>query len=212
MVSLQSNPWPASRICPHCKSHSQADWVGLMRNSQAHLGWSTLLAQDPSALAALGFCYACGRVSLHDKAGKLLWPENIDAPEAHDDMPPKIRELYEEARSISERSPRAAAALLRLCAELLLKEEGFSGSFKSMISKLRDSGGSRRLIRALDSVRIIGNEEVHAGEIYLDDNEEDQAAILFVLINLIVDDFYARDVVVDAVYQRLPESKKIDKE
>ena len=204
---------PRRRVCPNCQAHSQADWIGITHEPEPAYEeeqWELVSLDQPIA-AMLGYCFACSSVSFHDRMGDLLWPERLTAPSAAHEMPNELKEIYEEARSISSRSPRAAAALLRLCAEQLCGANGLSGNFWNMISELKNRGGSRRLIRALDAVRIIGNDAAHAGEIHLDDNEE-QVGVLFVLLNLIVDEFYAQDALVDAVYERLPDSKKIDKD
>ena len=42
----------------------------------------------------------------------MIYPKKLIAPLAHCDMPAPVKELYEEARQISNDSPRAAAALL----------------------------------------------------------------------------------------------------
>ncbi|MGL5466909.1 MAG: DUF4145 domain-containing protein, partial [Shewanella sp.] len=60
--------------------------------------------------------------------------------------------------------------------------------------------------KALDVVRVIGNEAVHPGEINLDDNRE-MALQLFNVINLIADQMITHPKQVEAMYSQLPESK-----
>jgi len=49
----------------------------------------------------------------------MIHPRKLTAPIPHSDMPDDVKEIYEEARNISDISPRAAAALLRVALEKL---------------------------------------------------------------------------------------------
>ena len=49
----------------------------------------------------------------------MLIPANSTAPMPNVDMPKCVKELYEEARGIVNKSPRGAAALLRLALDKL---------------------------------------------------------------------------------------------
>ena len=54
---------------------------------------------------------------------ELLWPTTVQAgPPANPDSPPSVIELYNEARSVANTSPRSAAALLRLALQILVDE------------------------------------------------------------------------------------------
>ena len=65
---------------------------------------------------------------------------------------------------------------------------------------------SPKIEKALDSVRVIGNESVHAGELDLRDNEE-IAYLLFDLVNLIIDQTLTAEKKVNLVFDSLPENK-----
>jgi len=58
--------------------------------------------------------------------------------------------------------------------------------------------------RALDAVRVIGNNAVHPGEIDLNDDRA-TAASLFRLLNLIADKMISEPKHVDEVYSSLPQ-------
>lgn len=60
--------------------------------------------------------------------------------------------------------------------------------------------------KALDVVRVIGNESVHPGEIDLDDNR-DIALQLFNVVNLITEQMITHPKQVEAMYGSLPEGK-----
>jgi hypothetical protein len=64
-----------------------------------------------------------------------------------------------------------------------------------------------RTQKMLDSVRIVGNEAVHPGEINLNDDRE-LANALFYFINLIVFDAISYDKAVDSIYQKMPAVKR----
>jgi len=60
--------------------------------------------------------------------------------------------------------------------------------------------------KALDTVRVIGNECVHPGEMNLKD-DRDTALALFRIINLIVETAITEPKRLDALYASLPQSK-----
>jgi hypothetical protein len=102
-------------------------------------------------------------------------------------MPDDVRQDYEEARNISMISPRGAAALLRLAIQKLCKHLGQSGeNINADIANLVKDGLSVKLQQALDSVRVVGNNAVHPGQIDLKDDIE-IANKLFVFVNIICD-------------------------
>ena len=61
--------------------------------------------------------------------------------------------------------------------------------------------------KALDIVRVIGNEAVHPGELDLRD-DRDTAFELFGLVNSIADQMITHPKAVEALYNKLPESKR----
>ena len=58
---------------------------------------------------------------------KMYFPETGNAPFPNPVMPELVKKLYIEAASISTKSPRGAAALLRLAIQVLCKELGEKG-------------------------------------------------------------------------------------
>ena len=64
-----------------------------------------------------------------------------------------------------------------------------------------------RIQKALDVVRVIGNEAVHPGQIDLDDNTE-VANKLFQLVNMISETMISQPKAVDELYESLPEAKR----
>lgn len=126
----------------------------------------------------------------------------------HPDMPEEIIADFLEAREIASRSPRGAAALLRLCIQKLCKVLGESGKHidtdvKSLVSKGLPVG----IQQALDIVRVVGNKAVHPGELTEDDIAEVTIS-LFQLVNAIVEDRIARPKALEELYMRLPEGAR----
>lgn len=154
----------------------------------------------------LSKCAHCLGVSVwaHDK---LVFPLSSVGPAPNPDLPTEIRKDFEEARSIAQLSPRGAAALLRLAIQKLCAELGESGkNINSDISNLVKKGLDPRIQKALDIVRVIGNESVHPGTMNIDDDFE-AVSKLFSLINLIADQLISYPKSVDEMYSQLPEDK-----
>lgn len=122
----------------------------------------------------------------------------------HLDLPSKCSDIYLEARNVSSDSPKAAAALLRLCVQLLLVELGGKGkNLDDDIAKLVTAGLPAQVKDALDICRVVGNNAVHPGEIDLNDDPE-MAGQLFELINFIVRETIERQKTLKAMYEKLP--------
>jgi Domain of unknown function (DUF4145) len=138
----------------------------------------------------------------------MLYPDSSSAPLPNDDLDPDIKADYLEARSIVAKSPRGAAALLRLCIQKLCRHLGKPGNnINDDIKALVKEGLPMQIQRALDIVRVVGNEAVHPGELDLKD-DTDTANRLFGLVNIIANDRISQPKAVDEMYVTLPEEKR----
>ena len=186
--------------CPYC-------------NAYAAQRWSDAFEYQPGgrlvAVPGVQFCTCshCSKVSIWLEDA-MVYPDMSQAPMANADLPPEIVKDYEEARSILSRSPRGAAALLRLCVQKLCLHLGEPGkSINDDIAALVGKGLPRRIQQSLDIVRVIGNEAVHPGTIDLRDSPE-IAIQLFILVNLTADAMISQPKQIDAMYKALPREKR----
>ena len=134
----------------------------------------------------------------------MHFPIASSAPPPNAEMPENVKTLYVEASDVVDRSPRAAAALLRLSIQVLCKELGEPGeNINTDIGSLVKKGLPSRVQQSLDIVRITGNNAVHPGEINVD--EPDVTENLFKLLNVIVEYTISMPKNIDGVFNTLPE-------
>lgn len=155
----------------------------------------------------LSQCYHCKKnaVWIH---GNLIFPDRKIGVMPNQDLPDEILRDFEEARTILGLSPRGAAALLRLCVQKLCIHLGEKGkNIDDDIASLVKKGLNPLVQKSLDIVRVIGNEAVHPGVIDLSD-DRDTASQLLNLINSIADQMISHPKQVEAMYEKLPESKR----
>lgn len=139
---------------------------------------------------------------------RLVYPGISQAPHPEENMPADIEIDFEEARQVFGHSPRAAAALLRLCVQKLCQELlGKKGDIHKQIGELVDKGLPSRVLKAFDTIRIFGNESVHPGTVNLNDTP-DVALALFSLLNMAVRHCITEDKELEAIRALTPEAKR----
>lgn len=152
-------------------------------------------------------CFVCKKESVW-LADRIIFPQGLaDVDLPNEDLPGDIADDYLEAAAVVVSSPRSAAALLRLsiqklCSHLLEKP----GDINSMIGELVQLGLPARVQKALDTVRVVGNEALHPGTMDLRD-DRGTALQLFKLVNVIADAMISQPKHIDAIYAALPEAK-----
>lgn len=152
-------------------------------------------------------CYSCERLAIW-VADNLIHPRQSSSIQPNDEMPDQIRPDFLEAAAIVDLSPRGAAALLRLCIQKLMVHLGEKGKkIDDDIGALVKRGLDGRIQKALDIVRVIGNNAVHPGQIDLRDDKA-TATELFRLVNLIVEAMIATPKHIEAMYGALPENAR----
>lgn len=202
--------------CPYCSAYAHQYWehytyssgqvnVSISEQSRAKRIPTTPLP-DPDL--SLSYCSNCYKHSVWVE-GNIIYPTTSSAPMPVENMPGEVLVDYNEARLIFEKSPRASAALLRLSIQKLCKHLGGKGNnINKDIGFLVEKGLPDKIQKALDVVRVVGNNAVHPGEININDNPE-VALLLFKMVNLIVDTMITQPLEIDAVYNSLPEGSRI---
>ena len=194
--------------CPHCGAFSYMEWIEIKKY------YGPLNSQPIPNAYKCALCSHCKQISLwkpyeDSVLGEMLYPDVGSAPFPAEDMPDDVKKDYEEAARIFIKSPRGAAALLRLGLQKLcihLGEEGknINTDIRSLVNKGVFSG---RVVKVADTLRITDNNAVHPGQI--SDGDFDRAARkMFDLINFIVKKAITEPKELDELYQLMPENAR----
>lgn len=179
--------------CPHCGAFAHQEWEGRT--------WT--LTSIGIGIVDTSICVHCGMAAVW-VLKKLVYPNSTGAPPPNADLPEKVKEIYLEAASISSRSPRAAAALLRLAVETLCNGlEPNANDLNQAIGNLVQKGLPVGVQQSLDIVRVTGNSAVHAGQIEVDSG--DVVSQLFTIVNLIGEYMISMPKKVSGLYDALPQ-------
>jgi hypothetical protein len=199
--------------CPHCGAYARQRWARALAQEVSGVTAPTsdlktfMAGSVPVDGYWFAFCERCRAGSVWVGLS-MLYPEAAGGPPPNPDLPEDIRADYVEAQSIVGRSPRGAAALLRLCVQKLCKHLGEPGkNINDDIASLVEKGLPKAVQQALDAVRVIGNEAVHPGQMDLRDDRQ-TAETLFRLVNLVVQRMISDPKEVQEVYDGLPKSKR----
>ncbi len=196
-----------SFTCPHCGTLSLMNYIKVNYYKgiyQKITDKSTMIGTNWILIAT---CQNCKK--------EIIWIDNIYvypdiiAEEANADMPDSVKQLYDEASLIYNKSPRAACALLRLAIDRLCNELGETDrDINKNIGALVRKGLPETVQKALDVVRVVGNKAVHPGQIAFDVDDKDTAIMLMRLLNIIVERMITEPKEIDSLYQKLPKSIK----
>lgn len=193
-----------SFTCPHCGVLArQYKWGYALQQNAGPIGESQLHV----ARLKICMCEHCSKNCLWID-NEYIYPDRGVVPHPNTDMPAEVQTDYEEAARIYTKSPRGAAALLRLAIQKLMKGLGQPGkNINDDIAALVASGLPPQIQQALDVVRVTGNNAVHPGQ--LDANDVGVAEQLFPLVNVIVQYQISLPSQIQAMYEELPEKDKV---
>lgn len=194
--------------CPHCGVFAKIGWDFLYSN------W--LNSEHEYYTAVCDYCKKEMIWQKNNKSAKMIYPkQSVIPPEK--DMPEKVREIYEEASLVLGDSPRASCALLRLALqELMIYLRDNHGDYEDLTGKkidedigilVKNHNLPAKIQKALDSVRIIGNNAVHPKELDINDNP-DIAETLFKMINLIIKAMITEGKEVDELFAKTPQGAR----
>lgn len=212
---MTNNTPPAHRLssfnCPVCGAFSHQTWTYAIKVNNEPIPKTRNIGYDHRNYAKnveFATCTHCDNNSIW-KDSKMVYPNSGMASLPNRDMPEDVKIDYLEAREIISKSPKGAAALLRLAVQKLCKHLGEEGqNLNTDIKNLVQKGLPEKMQKALDSVRVIGNNAVHPGQINVDDNP-DTAIKLFAFINVICDIMITQPNQIDEFYNlNIPDDYK----
>lgn len=191
--------------CPFCGAYAHMIWV----DATFYINKDTSFVRGMDHDIVGARCSKCQKISLWNE-DKMVFPSSSTVEIPNEDMPESVQELYNEAREIVNKSPRGAAALLRLALDKLCDEVCLDCKTKRNINEkiklLVEYGLPKRLQQAFDFVRVTGNDAVHdLGSINIQDNHE-IATALFGLLNLIVEKMITEDNQINEYYNSIPQN------
>lgn len=193
--------------CVHCKVYAAQEWAELtLPPDPAEIILPPRMRKYFPTGIYRSLCSHCRKPAIWYEE-KMVFPD--ESPELpHPDLPADCLAEYQEAGRVFSKSPRAAAALLRLCVEKLLPHLGETGKdINDTIKSLVKKGLPPFVQQALDYCRVIGNNAVHPGAINLNDTPE-IAQQLFRMVNFIVNEQITRPREIEDLYQQLPQNKR----
>ena len=157
---------------------------------------------------SISICQSCEKFSVWAHKS-IIYPQSIIVDLPNNDLDDEIKSLYNEAALIFQNSPKGATAILRLALQKLLIQLGKDGkNINNDIKALVAEGLNPKMQKALDLLRVVGNNAVHPGQINLDDNKE-IALHLFKILNMIAEDMITKPKEMDALYDDIiPEDTK----
>lgn len=192
--------------CPHCHTLSLMKYSTHHHNDDKFIAHTRLGDEFQNELY-IAKCVNCGNKIIWIN-GDYIYPD-IVAEEPNADMPESVKQLYNEAGLIYNKSPRAACALLRLAIDRLCNELGeVDRDINNNIGALVKKGLSKDIQQALDVVRVVGNKAVHPGVIVFDVDDKNTAIKLMRLLNIITERMITEPKEIASMYEDLPESAK----
>lgn len=195
--------------CPNCGVLAEQTWSNSVIVNYSYQNPSKVRVNDKYGLeVSVARCRHCSKISIWENELMIIPIEgNIEAP--NEDMPTDVLADYDEAKKIVNLSPRGACALLRLAVQKLCKHLGEKGNnINADIKSLVEKGLPISMQQALDSVRVIGNNAVHPGQLNLKDDTE-TAYQLFGLLNIICESLITQPKKIKEIYEmKVPENNR----
>lgn len=191
---MSLNGFPFKRkfdvVCPHCGAPNSLSALPVIRALTSSS--AAFIDQFPAAGGQLeetttkqafrffnsgeyqiAVCRGCGKVVLFE-GGKLVFPTGGGIPAA-ECMPKDAKEVFEEAQSIINLSPRAACAMLRICVERMVNAAEAKGD--NLAQKIESLNLPPKLTKLAHACRLVGNDAVHNAVIDFSAGSEEAKAV-----------------------------------
>lgn len=197
--------------CPFCGTYAHMDWSWLFNQRRDQV--VDYLEADCSRCRKSSLWLAKEKRNIKGYikpvVGEMIYPDFGTSPLPDSDMPEDVATDYQEAASIFSKSPRGAAALLRLGLQKLCRHLGEEG--KNINEDIRSLAKKNTLpplvVKVADTVRITGNNAVHPGEMS-DEDFDHIAAKMFELLNFVVKKGISEPKELEALYTMTPEGPR----
>lgn len=192
-------------LCPVCDVYAKMDWS---KSSRLNHNYELWYAE----------CQHCRSESIwrveydvtnYVLGAKMIHPDVTVPTIPTQDMPEDVKADFNEAKLVFNKSPKAAAALLRLALQKLCIHLGEPGKnintdIRALVTKGILSAG---ITKAADTVRIVGNNAVHPGEMN-DEDIDSVAEKMFDLLNFIVKKTITEPKELEELYSKTPENAR----
>lgn len=200
--------------CPTCGTYAHMVWDDLFtRKGRQTLYYEAICSKCENTNLWRLTHFVDGQFGRFDEKAELTYPDFGFAALPAEDMPEDVKTDYVEAARIFSRSPRGAAALLRLGLQKLCKHLGQDG--ENINNDIRSLASKNILpplvVKVADTVRIMGNNAVHPGEMS-DEDFDHVASKMFDLLNFIVKKGITEPKELEALYSLTPEKPRKDAE
>ena len=135
-------------------------------------------------------CHHCEKPTIwldDNQTLKPILPSDNQYPSPSDKMPQEVKDVYNQAGSIADKSPRAANAMLRSAIEELMRIiVETPGDLNQMIEDAyKNNIITAHIKESLHSIRLLGNNALHPNQIRIEDDVDTND--IFNIINHIVD-------------------------
>lgn len=192
--------------CPHCKVYAHQVWESIEPEYlQERYGYEDSRLKIDEEELLISLCAHCEQPAFW-LPERMIFPNTGAYPPPNIDMPESVKEVYDEAGTISLLSPRSACALLRLALQMLLLQLAESGDINRAIENLEKKGLNPEIKDAMHILRVTGNHAIHPGRISFE-NDTDTTK-LFNLLNAIVYDLVTVPRERREMYSNLPKSDR----
>lgn len=200
--------------CPHCNVYAKQFWGFLDSSYRTRAGRPAYYPKGNSGFSetldnefTVSKCEHCGNLIFWHN-DKMIYPKSITVESVNEDLNDEAKGLYNEAATILHDSPRASAVLLRLALQSLLKELGGGGkNINDDIATIVERGVDQQVQKALDIIRVFGNNGAHNNSVNINEKLED-VQFMFSLINFVADKMITQKKEIDGLYDGLPEGIK----
>lgn len=193
--------------CPLCGAYAHMQWSRLFRGAQPQYTDASMYWEANCSHCREHSLWRC--LDTRTEHAEMLFPDNGNCSLPEEDMPDDVKSDYQEAARIITRSPRGAAALLRLALQNLLVYLGEEGhDLNKDIRNLAQKHTLPYLIKVADTVRLTGNASVHPSKMLPEDRDY-VAAQMFDLLNYMVRMLITEPKNIQLLYEKTPEIKRL---